>query len=957
VTEKIATSDLGTRGPRWRGASAAVLGFLALLQLWPYRAQAQWASDVFQVVLLAFAVAGCVRAARAARAYARTFWSLLATGVLSWLGGQLLWMFNEEAFHSASLPALSEFFFLFSALPVILACGVRPDRAQPGGPRLALDLGLVSVLACFLYGYFVLAPFMGGDAKSYQFWLRYLSDFRALLVVGAAVWLSRTSGPPWRPVYDRIAVSLSFWFVGGRIADHAIIAGVYGAGLLDLGWTLPLLWIGLTALDWTRSPLALGPGPEPAAPDWRGVRRTTVLTAVALVAIPTFHFVMFTVEEPAVGLRGWRGLVTLVTLGASAAMFLVRQLHLLRGVQDAQARRENEIRILFQENPRPMWVYDAETLRFVEVNGAAVERYGYSREEFLDLRITDIRSPEDANRLLDMLPLLRQQQEKYRFSGEWTHLGRSGERIEVEVASRDLTFRDRRATLVAVTDITEQTRFQKALLQSEERFEKAFQASPAAISISAMADGRYIDVNARFEEVTGRSRGEVVGKSAIELGFWADPRVRVQMVEAMEGAGYLRNWPFAFRRRNGEIRQALGAFERIQVAGEDCVLAITEDVTERLDLEERLRQSEKLEAIGRLAGGIAHDFNNLLGVVLGYSELLARRLADDPRSQKQLGAIRRATERATDLTRQLLAYGRMQALFPEVLALGKVVEEAHPMLNRLLGEQVTLHTLVEPGIGFVRADRGQIEHVLVNLALNARDGMPEGGTIRIGCRNQEDPAGTSLGWVELRVEDEGQGLDAAARERVFEPSFGRNGGPGEVASLGLASVYGIVKQSGGEILIESEPGRGSVFVIKLPRVSPIPAAGPGPNPAGGRPGRTILLVDDQEMVREMTRSVLDEAGYEVLIAADGEEALRVSERFSGAIDLVITDVIMPGLSGPETVKRVRAGRPGTRVIFISGYTADALGDRSALGAGTRFLQKPFKPDDLTAAVRGVLGEG
>jgi PAS domain S-box-containing protein len=442
-----------------------------------------------------------------------------------------------------------------------------------------------------------------------------------------------------------------------------------------------------------------------------------------------------------------------------------------------------------------MWVYDAETLRFLEVNGAAIEKYGYSRDEFLALRITDIRTPEDAERFLKLLPLLRQQQGRYRFSGEWTHLSSSGERIEVEVASRDLVFRGRPAALVAITDITERMRFQQALLQSEERFEKAFQASPAAISISALADGRYLDVNARFEEITGRSRAEVVGKSALDLGFWVEPAARQAMVEAMEGAGFLRRWPFAFRRNSGEVRQAVGSFERIEVAGEACVLAITEDVTDHHQLEERLRQAERLEAVGRLAGGIAHDFNNLLGVVLGYCELLTRRLEGDPRAQKQLNAIRRAGERAAELTRELLAYGRKQVLFPETLDVGHVVEETRHMLDRLLGAQVTLQTAVEPGVGSIRADRGQIQQVLVNLALNARDGMPQGGAISIDCRNEPDPAGSSLGHVTLRVRDEGQGLDAAARERVFEPFFGPEGGPGKVAGLGLASAYGIVTQS------------------------------------------------------------------------------------------------------------------------------------------------------------------
>ena len=866
-------------------------------------------------------------------------------------------MAKGQAFSHPGLPALSEFLFLFSALPVILAFGVRPDRARPGGPRLALDLGLICLIGFFLYAYFVLAPFVGGDDAGYHLWFRYLADFRALLVLLVAAWLARSARPPWRPVFEKLALFVTLWFVGGRFSYYALIAGIYGPGLLDLPWTLPFLWIGLSAREWAASPLARQPGPEPAAPDWRGNRRGTVLTTVTMVALPALHLVMMIVRDPEPALRRWRGGVLVTTLAVAAVIFLVRQLHLLRGLQDEQARREAEVHILFQENPRPMWVYDAETLRFIEVNEAAILRYGYTREEFLARQITDIRPPDDADRFIKTLPLLRRQQGRYRFSGEWTHLSKSGERIEVEVASRDLVFRGRPAALVAITDITERARFQTALLQSEERFEKAFQASPVAITISILADGRYLDVNARFEEITGRPRAEIIGKTAFDIGFWAEPAARQTMASALDRAGYLRNWPFEFRRRSGELRQAIGAFERIEVAGEPCVLAITEDVTERRSLEGRLRQAERLEAIGRLAGGIAHDFNNLLGVVLGYCDLLSRRFADDPRSLKQLQAIRGASERAAELTRQLLAYGRKQVLFPVTLALGPVVEDARGMLERIFGDHIALQTVVEPGVGHVRADREQIQQVLVNLALNAREAMPQGGTVSIECRNEPAPAGAASGHVILRVQDDGPGMDPASRERVFEPFFSADNSAVGKTGLGLASVYGIVKQSGGEITVESEPGRGTAFVVRLPRVAGREAErGPAQTPEGSDGNGTILLVEDQEMVREMTRAVLDQEGYHVLVAADGREAVRVSQGFAGEIDLVITDVVMPGLSGRETAEQLRTARPGARVIFVSGYTADALGGRDALEPGTRFLQKPFRPDELTAAVRDALGE-
>jgi CheY-like chemotaxis protein len=284
-----------------------------------------------------------------------------------------------------------------------------------------------------------------------------------------------------------------------------------------------------------------------------------------------------------------------------------------------------------------------------------------------------------------------------------------------------------------------------------------------------------------------------------------------------------------------------------------------------------------------------------------------------------------------------------------------VVEEVRRQLEPSLGDAVRLRVAVAGDVGRVRADRGQLRQILLSLASNARDAMPHGGTVSIECGNEDEAGPERPPHVVFKVRDEGPGIDESARERVFDPFFRGEGAPAGAGGLSLAAVHGIVKQSGGEIGVESTPGQGATFVVRLPREAGAETAAAVPEaPAAAAGGRTILLVDDEEIVREMTRAVLDQEGHTVLLAGGGEEAVRVAEGFSGVIDLLVTDVIMPGLSGRDTAARIRAARPGTPVIYVSGYTADVLGEGEALGPGTRFLQKPFPPAALVAAVREAL---
>lgn len=386
-----------------------------------------------------------------------------------------------------------------------------------------------------------------------------------------------------------------------------------------------------------------------------------------------------------------------------------------------------------------------------------------------------------------------------------------------------------------------------------------------------------------------------------------------------------------------------------------------QDVTEQRQLEAQLRQAQRLEAIGQLAGGIAHDFNNLLTAIRGYAELILGNLPPDDPNRPDVEQIIAAADRATELTRQLLAFSRRQILQPSVVDPAELVEQITPMLRRLLGEHIEVVTHAAPDVGRVRVDRSQFEQVIVNLAVNARDAMPEGGRLHIELSNADLDAeyvahhieATAGPHVVLTVSDTGVGMDEATRARIFEPFFTTKP-PGHGTGMGLATVYGIVKQSGGSIYVYTEPGHGTSFKVYLPRVeanleAAREAEGPWPRGSG-----TILLVEDDPAVRRFAARTLTGLGYRVLEAAGPSEAIAIAEDLDEPLDLLVTDVTMPGLQGHQLAERLSAARPGLRVLYISGFTENAIVSRGLTGKGAAFLAKPFSGDALARAVRRVL---
>ena len=515
----------------------------------------------------------------------------------------------------------------------------------------------------------------------------------------------------------------------------------------------------------------------------------------------------------------------------------------------------------------------------------------------------------------------------------------------------------------------ERTRAEAELRASEARLKAILDAALDAV-ITMDGDGVVRSWSPQAERVFSWPASEAIGRKLSTTII--PPRYREAHERGLAhflatGVGPVLNQRTeitGLRRDGNEIPVEL-TITPVRVEGSWLFSAFVRDISEQRLLENQLRQAQKMEAVGRLAGGIAHDFNNLLTAILGSTDLALETLTPSAPERADMEEVRKAGLRAGELTRQLLAFSRQQVLAPQVLDLNALVAELEKLLRRLIGEDVELRTALAPDLGAVKADPGQLEQVIANLAVNARDAMPTGGRLTIETSNvvlgdsyaeQHFPVQPGS-YVLLAVSDTGTGMDAETKSRIFEPFFTTKE-KGKGTGLGLAMVYGVVKQSGGYIWVYSEPGQGTAFKIYLPRVreAPEPAR---PRPAATAPQRgseTVLLVEDDEMVRQLTRRTLASRGYTVLAAAEGHDALRLVEGHQGRVDLLITDVVMPGMSGREVAQRVTAVRPAIKVLYLSGYTDDAIVRHGVLDPGVAFLQKPFTPDTFTRKVREVLDE-
>jgi two-component system, cell cycle sensor histidine kinase and response regulator CckA len=632
---------------------------------------------------------------------------------------------------------------------------------------------------------------------------------------------------------------------------------------------------------------------------------------------------------------------------------------LLRQAQEALRESEERYRMLFDGSPLPMWLVDQETLAIAAVNEAAILHYGYSREEFLSKTMLEIWHPDEVSAAIARLAASSGEP----WSGIRRHFKKGGASITVEVFSHTVQLAGRRYRLSAVRDITDLKRVEA----QRERLAALVEASPDFIGLADPKTGQIQYINKHGRKMCGLGEDEDVGK--LKIGDVHPAWMNKRMVEVVLPAAVrdgLWEGEGAFLHRNGrEIPVLMASLAGKAANGEvEYFYTVSRDITEMKRLEAQLLQSQKMEAVGRLAGGVAHDFNNLLTVIFGYTDVLLQGLEPGP-LHEATREVRRASERAAALTRQLLAFSRKQTLVPEVLDMGDVVRGLSTMVERLIGEDVKVRVVVSPGLGRVKADRGQLEQVVVNLAVNARDAMPKGGSLIFELQNVEldDAYAATHAEVEpgpyvlLAISDTGTGMDAETQKRIFEPFFTTKEA-GKGTGLGLSTVHGIVLQSGGSIDVYSEPGRGTTFKVYLPRFAGDAAVRrpvSGVHPALPTGSETVLVVEDEAAIRQLTKLILQKAGYTVLLAESPVAAERIASSHPGPIHLVLTDVVMPGMRGPELAERLLRLRPDLRVLFMSGYTDNAIAHHGFLDAGTEFLQKPFTPLGLMQKIREVLG--
>lgn len=612
-------------------------------------------------------------------------------------------------------------------------------------------------------------------------------------------------------------------------------------------------------------------------------------------------------------------------------------------VRAANTVSENEerYRALFDNNPLPMWVYECETLRFVAVNSAAIAHYGYSRDEFYAMTLPDIRPASDAEFVRLSARSAGYAETHYR---QLRHQLKNGTIIDVDITARPINFGNRPSRLVLAHDVTDRSRAETALRESEAQLRLALDVANLIVWERDLAtdsvSSRVLPRNLSGVEPAPASFGSHAAFLAV---VHAEDRDRVARVhaDAVERRGEL-SIEFRVTMSDGSLRWKQTAARVLLDAGGRAVrmIGVSRDVTDRVALEGQLRHAQKMEAVGQLAGGIAHDFNNLLTVITAGVIFAREALPPDAPVASELVMVGEAAARAGRLTRQLLAFSRKQVLQPELVDLNRVIRGVEPMLRRLIAEDI--HILVIPGCAqaVVFADPGQLEQVLVNLAVNARDAMPEGGRVAIETTSvtltAEDAArsggdGAPGPYVRLIVRDTGVGMDDATMARAFEPFFTTKG-PGHGTGLGLATVYGIVQQSGGYLRVSSVPGVGTTFEIDLPHVAGVesPRAAESLAADSGQGSCTILLVEDEAPVRAIARRILARQGYTVIEAPNGREALRIAENYSGEFGIVVTDMVMPEMSGRAFADEFSALYPGVPVLFVSGYTDDEILDRKSV---------------------------
>jgi len=616
-------------------------------------------------------------------------------------------------------------------------------------------------------------------------------------------------------------------------------------------------------------------------------------------------------------------------------------------------------RVVFERNPTPMWVFDLDTHRFLAVNAAAVAEYGYPPENFLTLTVRDVYGETDLARFDE--GLASDAQELY--TGSWVHRRSDGTSLQVEIRSNDLSFQGHRARLIHVTNVTARLQAEAARRESEQLLAAIVESSDDAI-LSEAPDGTILTWNAAAEQMYGYTATEAIGASIHLIVPPEGHGALTASLQTVRGGAHITPHETTRVHKDGRRLLVSDAISPIMnragvVVG---ISSIARDITQRRAMEDQLRQSQKMEGLGSLAGGVAHDFNNLLTIIVGNAELAIEQLDPTSPVRADIEDIRIAGYSAALLTRQLLTFSRHGIVQDAVVDLNDIVARLDKILRRTLGEDIDFVVRQKRGLWCVRADPGHIEQVLMNLVLNAKDAMPEGGALTVETDNVQlddtfaaSHVGAAVGaFVRLSVTDTGCGMTPELRALIFDPFFTTKEST-KGTGLGLSTVFGIAQQAAGFVCVDSEPGAGSTFSVYLPHSvdEDAPRASSGSLPVGTGT-ETILLVEDDSNIRALSARALRRHGYTLLLARHAADAEKLADGYSGKIDLLLTDVVMPGVNGRALAERLMSSISGLKVLYTSGYTNSVAALQAIRASSSAFIQKPYSPDSLARKVRSVL---
>jgi len=909
--------------------------------------------NALEITASGMAAAWSFRAARRGSGLSRSFWLLVGFGWATWGIANMGWMFYEVVL-GVEPPALSAVRFLFDIQGAFFAMALfLDDERDSTRLDLATLLDFLQIVVIYLLIYLGLyyVPSLSLDHPAALLREQIVMLFEnggliALSIVRAAI----AGSPETRTLYRRFAIFMAVYCSAGQATLYAQYLHETPSGsFMDLAWTLLLLGGAFLAATWK-------PANEQGTAQAIGSKSTGgMLFRNAMFAMGPL-IVVFLSSELGSDWRPLRFVLLGLSIGCYAARMALNQHRQAKNAELVQRQMQ-----AMNSSVDGMAIIDANG-NYVYVNSEYARMCSErSAGEMLGRPWRDVVNADDAARVeRDIRDGL---QRRGKWFGELTVHGEGGRVLPVEMA---ITALSDGGVVCVSRDLTERMRAEKAQAEAESKYQMIVEKVAAISYIAELGiEGRWRYVSPQIESILGYTQEEwLIGSKNWVKFVHPDDLTTVQEAEDACVTGHAFQAEYRLTRKDGRVIWVSDSAVVVQGSdGAPLMEGIIVDITERKQFEGQLQQSRRMEAVGRLAGGIAHDFNNLLTIIKGYTELAVQRKDIPAPVRGDIEHIEDASERAAGLVRQLLAFSRKQVLQPKNLDLNGIVLGLEKLLRRLIGEDIEMKTMVSAGLGTIKADPAQVEQVLMNLVVNARDAMPNGGKIIVETSNvdldktyaSEHVTVKPGSYVMLAVSDTGTGMSSETAAHIFEPFFTTKGGS-KGTGLGLATVYGIVKQSGGYIWVYSEPDKGATFKVYFPRVDARAEDDTrvSQKPSAKRGSETVLLVEDDDAVRELAEVILSSQGYKVISANGPKRAEEIAAARGKEIDVVLTDVIMPTLSGRELVRKLMTLNSKLRVLYMSGYTDNVIAQGGVLEEGLAFLQKPFTPRALAQKVREVL---